>query len=339
MPWVPPLMVADFEPDPLPPGLPEIPPILLEGDGVPEESPRSHLGREDLAAGATPSAVWLAGCDPRTLILGWEDASGTSVPVASPTEWRLKSAVEPDSVLAAGPLPSDRRFLFLQDPPAASVHIAEIGVRSVHGEWECWASSGPVSLPPSSSGNSPGRENPSAGDSGMRPGFASGFFDRLIDQWSSPVAAPGSSELALHNVSRRAESGGAGDWVPSSQEGLGISSAEGISSSALGLPAGNSGGQDDFWFRVNAEVVIFGSAQPGARVTLSGRPIDLRPDGSFTFRCALPDGRFELPMVAVSSRGSEARQATLTLARQTLTRGGVGSHPGTPGLPPPQAIP
>ena len=339
MPWVPPLMVAHLEPDPLPPGLPEIPPILLEGDGGAEDSPRSPFDRGGLAAGTTPSAVWLAGCDPRTLILGWEEASGTSVPVASPTEWRLKSAVEPDSVLAAGPLPSDRRFLFLQDPPAAPVHIAEIGVRSVHGEWECWASSGPVSLPPFSSGDSPGRENASAGDAGLRPGVASGFFDRLIDQWSSPVAAPGSSELALHSASRRAESGGAGEWAPSSQESLGISSAEGISSSAVGLSAAGSGGQDDFWFRVNAEVVIFGSAQPGARVTLSGRPITLRPDGSFTFRCALPDGRFELPMVAVSSRGSEARQATLTLARQTLTRGGVGSHPGTPGLPPPQAIP
>jgi hypothetical protein len=113
-----------------------------------------------------------------------------------------------------------------------------------------------------------------------------------------------------------------------------------ISSSALGSPSLDSGlPSEDFEFRVNAEVVLFGSTRPGSRVTIFGRPVDLRSDGSFTFRCALPDGRFEVPMQAVGPQGMDVRQAVLTLARQTEVRGGVGSHPPIFGLPLPDAIP
>jgi hypothetical protein len=108
----------------------------------------------------------------------------------------------------------------------------------------------------------------------------------------------------------------------------------------LGAPDLDSGlPPEDFWFRVNAEVVVFGSSRPGSRVTIFGRPVELRPDGSFTFRCALPDGRFEVPIQAVCPQGGEVRKANLTLARQTMVQGVVGSHPPTLGLPLPDAIP
>jgi hypothetical protein len=113
-----------------------------------------------------------------------------------------------------------------------------------------------------------------------------------------------------------------------------------MSSSAMGAPgSGSESPSEDFWFRVNAEVVLFGSTRPGSRVTIFGRPVELRPDGSFTFRCALPDGRFEVPMQAVGPQELDVRQAVLTLARQTAVRSGVGSHPPTFGLPLPDAIP
>jgi hypothetical protein len=340
LPWVQQLMAAHLEPDAIPQGLPEIPSILLEGDGEADDSLPFAVGLPDRSMSMQPSAVWLAGCDPRTLLLGWEEPGGPATDLATPTEWRLRSVDEPSSILAGGALPTDRRFLFLQNPPPAPAHIAEIGARSAHGDWECLASSGPVSLPPSAYASDPTRSQfLNTGESGIRPGVSPDYFARIIAPSSVSIAAQGSSELGVRMTSGRSGSGGLENQTSSSNLSFGVSSGE-WTPSAENLPSvGGEGAPEDFWFRVNAEVVVFGSAKPGAQVTLSGRPIALRPDGSFTFRCALPDGRFELPLVAVAPRGSEVRHATLTLARQTVVQGGVGSHPGTPGLPPLDAIP
>lgn len=340
LPWVQQLMAAHLEPDAIPQGLPEIPSILLEGDGEADDAFPFVVGLPDSSIGMQASAVWLAGCDPRTLLMGWEEAGGLDTDLASPTEWRLRSVDEPGSILAAGALPTDRRFLFLQNPPPAPAHIAEIGARSAHGDWECLASSGPVCLPQSAYASDPSRSQfLNTGESGIRPGIPADYFERIIAPSSVSIAAQGSSELGVRMTSGRSGYGRFENQPSSSDLSSGVSSGE-WPSSAESLPSvGGEGAPEDFWFRVNAEVVVFGSAKRGAQVTLSGRPIALRPDGSFTFRCALPDGRFELPLVAVAPRGSEVRHATLTLARQTVVQGGVGSHPGTPGLPPLDAIP
>jgi len=340
LPWVQQLMAAHLEPDDIPQGLPEIPSILLEGDGEADDASPSVLDLVDGSESLQPSAVWLAGCDPRTLLLGWEEPGGPATDRATPTEWRLRSVDEPGSILAAGSLPTDRRFLFLQDPPPAPAHVAEIGARTSHGDWECLASSGPVSLPPTDHASDPSRSQfLNAGQSGMRPGIPSDYFERIIDPSGVSMAAVGSSELGLRVTSGRSGYGRFENQPSSSDLSSGVSSGDGTSSAGSQPSVRGEGMPEDFWFRVNAEVVVFGSAKPGAQVTLSGRPIALRPDGSFTFRCALPDGRFELPLVAVAPRGSEVRHATLTLARQTVLPGGVGLHPGTPGLPPLDAIP
>jgi len=58
-----------------------------------------------------------------------------------------------------------------------------------------------------------------------------------------------------------------------------------------------------FWFNVNAELVVYGSTEPNAQVMLGGRPVQLRADGTFSFRFALPDGRYALPASAYSVEG------------------------------------
>jgi hypothetical protein len=92
-----------------------------------------------------------------------------------------------------------------------------------------------------------------------------------------------------------------------------------------------------FWFNVNAELVIYGATEPSAQVTLGGRPIRLRPDGTFSFRFALPDGQYELPAVAVSEDGTDRRQAELAFSRSTVYSGEVGAHPQDRQLKPPHA--
>ncbi len=45
--------------------------------------------------------------------------------------------------------------------------------------------------------------------------------------------------------------------------------------------------------------------------------IKLRPDGTFSFRFALPDGKYELPAVAVSADRTDGRAAELKFSRET----------------------
>ena len=90
-----------------------------------------------------------------------------------------------------------------------------------------------------------------------------------------------------------------------------------------------------FWFMVNAELIIYGATEPDATVTIGGRRIKLRPDGSFSYRFALPDGRYDMPAVAVSADGTDARAAELMFTRTTEFRGDVGVHPQDPLLKPP----
>ena len=105
--------------------------------------------------------------------------------------------------------------------------------------------------------------------------------------------------------------------------------------SSLSSPFGGAEQPKGFWFNVNAELIIYGATEPTAKVTLDGREIKLRPDGSFSFRFALPDGKYELPAVAVSADGTEARAADLKFSRATEYRGDVGAHPQDPALKPP----
>jgi hypothetical protein len=82
-----------------------------------------------------------------------------------------------------------------------------------------------------------------------------------------------------------------------------------------------------FWFNVNAELIIYGATEPDAEVTIGGRVIKLRADGTFSYRFALPDGRYELPAVATSADQKEQRSAALHFSRTTEFRGEVGHHP------------
>ena len=70
-------------------------------------------------------------------------------------------------------------------------------------------------------------------------------------------------------------------------------------------------------------------------MTLGGHEIKLRSDGSFSYRFSLPDGQYQLPAVAVSPQGDDARAADLTFSRDTRYLGDVGTHPQDPTLHPP----
>jgi uncharacterized protein len=100
----------------------------------------------------------------------------------------------------------------------------------------------------------------------------------------------------------------------------GMFSAFSPAGASWSLPAPQRG----FWFAVNAELIIYGATEPGAQVTVDGKPVKLRNDGTFSFHYTLPDGKYRLPVVAVSAKGDEQRTAELQFERQTTTTGDVG---------------
>ena len=83
---------------------------------------------------------------------------------------------------------------------------------------------------------------------------------------------------------------------------------------------------------MNAELIVYGATERDATVTIGGRRIKLRADGSFSYRFALPDGRYEMPIVAISADETDGRAAEMKFSRGTEYRGHVGAHPQDPEL-------
>ena len=72
-----------------------------------------------------------------------------------------------------------------------------------------------------------------------------------------------------------------------------------------------------FWLVVNCELIVYGATEPDAKVTVQGKAIKLREDGTFTLRFALPDGKQEIPVEATSSDGIDRRRITPIVTRKT----------------------
>lgn len=76
--------------------------------------------------------------------------------------------------------------------------------------------------------------------------------------------------------------------------------------------------KDEFFFWVDCELILYGGTQPTANVTVQGHQVTLRPDGTFTLRYALPDGKIDLPAVAVRADGKERRKIEPIVTRRTI---------------------
>jgi uncharacterized protein len=99
--------------------------------------------------------------------------------------------------------------------------------------------------------------------------------------------------------------------------------------SSFGVPK-----ERGFWFNVNAELIVYGATDPNARVVFDGKRINLKPDGTFRFQFALPDGAYDLPVSAESPDQVETRRVFLRFVRDTAKDGEVGVVPHPRGLEP-----
>ena len=93
------------------------------------------------------------------------------------------------------------------------------------------------------------------------------------------------------------------------------------------IAAGAHGAGYGFEFSVDAEMIIYGKADPNASVTLAGEPVKLRADGTFEVRMSMPDRRQVLPVVACSRDGTEQRTTVLAIERNTKTMEPISRDP------------
>ena len=73
----------------------------------------------------------------------------------------------------------------------------------------------------------------------------------------------------------------------------------------------------EFWLAVNTELIVYGQTQTDAKLTVGGRAVELRPDGSFSLRFFLPDGKQVIPVIATSSDGKQVRNITPIVTKET----------------------
>jgi hypothetical protein len=174
-------------------------------------------------------------------------------------------------------------------------YCVEIGLLSVAGEFFVLARSNVVATP---------RDVPSdiTDEEWMIPDWE---FDRVYAL--SGGFNPDSGSLELKEMMEKSLGGQVGSGAPGSM-------APG--SLAVSSPAGKPRGRA-FWFRLGTELIVYGATEPDARVTVQGRPIELRPDGTFTVRFDLPDGEQVIPAVAESADGIDRITITPIVHKKT----------------------
>ena len=75
--------------------------------------------------------------------------------------------------------------------------------------------------------------------------------------------------------------------------------------------------EEVFQFDVDAELILFGNAEPTSSVLISGEPVKLGRDGSFTVRMDLPDRRKVLPCVCTTADGRRQKTVVVAIERNT----------------------
>ena len=86
---------------------------------------------------------------------------------------------------------------------------------------------------------------------------------------------------------------------------------------SMASPVKKEAKERKFYFWVDCELIVYGATDPDAKVTFQGKEISLRPDGTFSLRFALPDGRNTMPIQAESSDKVEVRTITPVVSRET----------------------
>ena len=316
----------------------------VEGLRVPGDAPLARTARAALSSGWVDD-VWLQPRDPLAWVAHWSanaaERERMEQRLGRGRWWlRLRDPSRDGLVIAERPATENEGSVILPLALPGQPCVAELGYDAFHSGWH------PVAR--AHAPGSPGRMEPSipfadpgpAGDPAPMPGLATATATVAAAAAHPRQAAPAPETQRAWEAWHGHDAIDSAAWVEGGlaprapgpgAAGLPTGPHPGVAgapptSGALARPTAGPGPGAPFRFAVNVEVVIHGSTEPDARVLVGGRPVALRPDGSFSLRWVLPDGDFRVPAVAVSRDGRERREARLRLLRGTATDGGVGVH-------------
>lgn len=127
----------------------------------------------------------------------------------------------------------------------------------------------------------------------------------MIPDWEKMYALSGGfgigrGSMEIHElIKKRFQEESASGWVTS-----------------MGSPVKKIG-ERPFWLVANCELIVYGATEPTATVTVQGHKINLREDGTFSLRYALPDGKQVIPIEAIRDDGAQRRKITPIVERKT----------------------
>jgi hypothetical protein len=67
----------------------------------------------------------------------------------------------------------------------------------------------------------------------------------------------------------------------------------------------------------NTELIVYGATEPTAKLFVQGKRVNLRRDGTFSLRFALPDGQQVIPIEAIRDDEQEKRSITPVVEKKT----------------------
>ncbi|MCK4936798.1 MAG: DUF4912 domain-containing protein [Elusimicrobiales bacterium] len=134
----------------------------------------------------------------------------------------------------------------------------------------------------------------------------SGDFEKLLQLSGVEYIGKGSGEVAKSLAQR---------WEM--LKSVFSRSASWGGASSLSSGNGKKPEDKDFWLVADCELILYGATHSDADVSVSGRKIKLNPDGTFSMRFALGEGKTDLPIKAISKDGSDKREIEIKISRAT----------------------
>jgi len=247
----------------------------------------------DLPSSYGRTEAFLLPKDPGWLFLFWEITSSTYDYIKSQNGYdifdRSKTVIRLHDVTDINfdgtnsnsytdiPAVFDAGSWYLSAPSPGRNYIADLGIITPEGKFILLARSNSATL-------ATGRISEVVDEKWM---LVEGDYQKLLALSGANLIGLGASELAhtLHERWRFAQS------MPSSYSSSNKSSGAAVKKQ-------KKEEEDDMWLKADCEIIIYGSASPGAKVKINGKEIELQ-NGSFSIRQSLHKGEvIDLPITA-----------------------------------------
>jgi len=240
--------------------------------------------------------LWLTAREPRGLYAHYDPlVDSASTHAVRPSSLRLVLRVYQGEIggrlVAEAPVPPDSRHCFVQVAQPGAAYAAEMGLYGSDERWQRLAASQPVATPVDKASTQTAVQFASLPFSLKGPGETLPPKEALprvaFAQLRSPIEpepAPAVAHAAESSHSPAAMA------APTIAEASILPAPVESANEDSSPTGGETPAREGFWFDVQADLVVYGSASPGASVRIAGQPVPVRADGSFSVRFSLPNG-------------------------------------------------